>query len=298
MIKKLCTLGILLAVVASSCRNIRIKEYDEWGKYFEEAGVQGCFEVYDNNKETAVYYNKERCAERFTPASTFKIFSALVALESSIAPDEQLLIKWDGKTRYYKDGKPVYGADTAQATLREEWAKDLTMAQAFKVSAVPYFQELARRIGAAEMQSYLDTVKYGNMSIGEQIDEFWLNGSLKISPDEQVGFVKRLYFGELPGFSERTQRIVRGMMLQKETDTYKLYYKTGWGKSSDKNILWVVGFVEKINELKNVETKNIDRIPHPYFFALNFETDNSRQDVAELRLSLLNKLLAAYGLDE
>ncbi len=106
--------GLLLL---ASCSDVRIKEHNEWKQYFDAYGVAGCFEVYDNNKETAHYYNKERSATRFSPASTFKIFNSLVALETAIAPDEQYLIKWDGVVRWNQD-----------------WNQDLTMAQAFKYS--------------------------------------------------------------------------------------------------------------------------------------------------------------------
>ena len=267
--------GLLLTVLFSSCSDVRIKEHEDWKQYFDQYGVEGCFEVYDNNKETAHFYNKERGAKRICPASTFKIFNSLVGLETGVAPDEQLMIKWDGVERWNKD-----------------WNQDLTMAQAFKVSAVPYYQELARRIGKPQMQHYLDTVQYGNMRIGDQIDQFWLNDTLLISADEQVGFIKRLYHGELP-FSERTQRIVRGMMLQKEAPNYKLYYKTGWDDKHNTNTLWVVGYVEKFEQMKHVETKKMESIPHPYFFALNFTTADTTKDLRKLRLELLQKLLDA-----
>ena len=296
MKKYLPFIVLAASLMFSSCWNTRINEHDDWKKYFDEYGVDGCFEIYDNNKETAHFYNKDLCAKRFTPASTFKIFNSLVALETGIAPDEQLVIKWDGKSRYFKDGNAVFDADTVGASLMPDWSKDLTMAEAFKVSAVPYYQEIARRVGATEMQAYLDSVKYGNMNIKGAVDQFWLNDTLKISADEQVGFVKRLYFGELPAFSERTQRIVRGMMLQKESKNYNLYYKTGWGKTGGKNILWVVGYAERFNELKNVETGNIDRIPHPYFFALNFIAKENSKDLRSVRIELLQKLLAENGL--
>lgn len=294
--KKYLLLIVIATLCFSSCWNARINEHDEWKKHFDEYGVEGCFEIYDNNKETAHYYNKEMCTARYTPASTFKIFNSLVALETSIAPDEQMVIKWDGKSKYFKWGNAVSGADTAGATLMPEWSKDMTMAEAFKASAVPYYQEIARRIGAQEMQAYIDSVKYGNMNIKGAIDQFWLNDTLKISADEQVGFIKRLYFGELPAFSERTQRIVRGMMLQKESENYKLYYKTGWGKTEGKNILWVVGYAERINQLKNVETGNMDKIPHPYFFALNFIAPDSIENLKTIRTELLQQLLAEMGL--
>ncbi len=268
--------GLLLTILlSSSCSDVRIKEHEEWKQYFDQYGVQGCFEVYDNNKETAHYFDKERTNKRICPASTFKIFNSLVGLETGVAPDEQLMIKWDGVERANKD-----------------WNRDLTMAQAFKVSAVPYYQELARRIGKQKMQHYLDTVQYGNMRIGDQIDQFWLNDTLLITPDEQVGFIKRLYHGELP-FSERTQRIVRGMMLQKEAPNYKLYYKTGWDNKHNNNSLWVVGYVEKFEQMKHVETKKMEAIPHPYFFALNLTTADSTKDLKQIRLELLQKLLDA-----
>lgn len=267
--------ALFIAAFATSCSDVRIKEHPEWKKYFDEYQVDGCFEVYDNNKEIAHYYNKERCATQLSPASTFKIFNSLVGLETGVAPDEQLVIKWDSVKRW-----------------NEDWNKDLTMAQAFKVSALPYYQELARRIGMKNMQHYLDTVKYGNMKTGDSIDQFWLNNTLLISADEQVGFVKRLYHGELP-FSERSQRIVRGMMLQKQSNNYKLYYKTGWNNSNNSNLLWIVGFVEKSEELKHVETGKLEAIPHPYFFAMNFTTTDSTKDLKKIRFELLQKLLDA-----
>ena len=149
-----------------------------------------------------------------------------MALETGVAPDDQLMIKWDGVAR------------------RPEWDKDMNMREAMKVSCVPYYQEIARRIGPARMQHYLDTMKYGNMNMGGAIDNFWLNDSLKISADEEMGFVKRMYFAELP-ISERSQRIVKTIMLREETPAYNLYYKTGTGLSGNKTIYWVVGFAEK-----------------------------------------------------
>jgi beta-lactamase class D len=97
-----------------------------------------------------------------------------VALETAVAADEKLVIKWDGIDRN-----------------RPEWNEDLDMREAFKRSAVPYFQELARRIGKDNFKHYLDTVQYGNRNMGGPIDMFWLNDSLQISADEQLGMMKR-----------------------------------------------------------------------------------------------------------
>jgi beta-lactamase class D len=100
------------------------------------------------------------------------------------------------------------------------------MEEAFKISSVPYYQEVARRIGKDTMQIWIDSIKYGNMKLGSAVDSFWLNNTIKISPDEQLGLVKRLYFEQLP-FQKRTQQIVRKVMMQEDNSLYKLAYKVG-----------------------------------------------------------------------
>lgn len=288
----------LLTIIAipffAACSDVRINEHKDWKTVFDNNDIKdGCFEYFDNNKEIANYYNKEMCSEPFTPASTFKIFNSLVALETGVALDEQMVIKFDGHKKMYKKGILVKeGEDTTGAFNLEEWNKDLTMAEAFKVSAIPYFQELARRITLPEMQKYLDSVKYGNMKMGGVVDNFWLNDTLKISPDEQVGFLKKLYHDELP-FSARTQRIVKGMMLQESDTDYKLYYKTGWGNDtkSGEDIIWIVGWAETIHRLKNPKTQKIDAIPHPYFFSMCFKAKNGTEGIIEKRIKVLHELL-------
>src|SRR5690606_18060082 len=96
--------GLLISLCAfASCNDIRIKENEEWKKYFDAKGVTGCFEIYDNNKEIVTYYNKDRCAKRFSPGGTFDLFNALVALETDVAPDEQFTFKWEGLQAEEKD---------------------------------------------------------------------------------------------------------------------------------------------------------------------------------------------------
>lgn len=276
------SLLFLVAVLlfTASCRDSRIHEHEEWGKYFTEHGIDSaCFIIRDNNHEAIAFYNKDRCLERFSPASTFKIFNSLVALDIPVAPDEQMVIKWDSVDR------------------RPEWNQDLTMRDAFKVSSVPYYQEIARRIGNQYMQQYLDTADYGNKNANGTIDLFWLNDTLQISADEQVGLLKRMYFYELP-FTERAQRIVRSMMLQEDTEDYKLYYKTGWSapNGADEQVVWVVGFVERIEHMKEHENsmnKSNFRL-YPYFFAMNFSLPNDIEDYkkySEIRLQILKSIL-------
>ncbi len=273
----------LITIVAfSSCRENRIHEHDDWARFYEAHGIKkACIIIRDNNHEAIDYYNKERCLERFMPASTFKIMGSLIGLETATAPDEQYIIKWDGV--------PM-GRDTCN--------KDMTMREAFRVSCYNYFREIANQVGQEEFQAYIDTVKYGNQRLGTKFNEAWVNDTLKISADEQVGFVKRLYFNELP-FSERSQRIVRSMMVWEDTPEYKLSYKTGTGQVGDNYIYWIVGYIERVQQVKeNEKSMNKSNFrQYPYFFAQNFEApvNDTTKDYFNIRVEVLKQILKEYG---
>lgn len=168
-------------------------------------------------------YDKERCKQYFLPASTYKILNSLIALETGAIKDENEVIPWDSVNRQY-----------------DKWNMDQTLRTAIKYSAVWAYQELARRIGEKRMQFYIDTVKYGNCNISGGVDQFWLNGTLRISPLEQVEFLKRLYSDDLP-FSKGNLDIVKDIMINDKTAGYILRSKTGWAE----NIGWYVGYLEE-----------------------------------------------------
>jgi beta-lactamase class D len=212
-------------------------EKPELKKFFE--GYSGAFALYDLNNNRYIRYDPERCAERLLPASTFKILNSLISLETGVVPDENYMIKWDG-TQY----------PTAS------WNRDHTFKTAFQNSVVWYYQELARRVGRENMQHYVDLVNYGNRDISGNLDNFWLDGKLRISAVEQVEFLKRLYSGDLP-FSQRSIKIVKEIMVLEDTPTYQFSGKTGAGQMDAVNVGWFVGY---INENDNV-----------YFFAANIK---------------------------
>lgn len=253
-------------LIITSCSPNNVKTDDSLKKYFDEHNVTGTFGLYNNATGEFTIYNLARFKDSaFLPASTFKIVNSLIGLETGKISNEKMVIKWDGVVRVFP------GGDTAKA-----WNKDLTMEEAFKVSAVPYYQEVARRIGKDTMQHWLDSLKYGSKKITTKIDTFWLDNSLKLTPDEEMGLVKKLYFGQLP-FQKRSQDIVRKVMLQEDNANYKLSYKTGWGfLENGKSLGWIVGWIE--------ENK------HPYFFVLNVEGEHDAK-LGPMRLEILKAIL-------
>lgn len=272
--KNIFYLFIIATILFSSCGRENILTQNQWGDIYKKHGIDSaCFEMIDNTHDQAFIYNLERCSRRMAPASTFKVFLSLAALESNVALDENLTIAWDK----IPTGKP-------------EWDKDMNMREALKVSSEPYYKELAKRIGNVEMQKWLDTIRYGNKRIGPAIESCWVNDTLQITPDEQVGFMKKLYFDKLP-MSQRSQRIVRSMMLQEEGTDYKLYFKTGTKMNGDKSLAWLVGFVERKETQKGVVTKKEETNIRPYFFAMNYETSVDSLGTREKRIEILKEIL-------
>ena len=251
----------------ASCSVNKANNDESLKKYFDENKVDGCFTMFNNADGKVTVYNMKYDTMRFSPASTFKIFNSLVALQTGVITDEKMVIKWDGIKRWNAD-----------------WNKDMDMTEAFKVSNVAYYQEVARRIGKDTMQQWIDSLSYGNKNISGPVDSFWLNNTLKISADEQLGFVKKLYFDQLP-FRKSVQQMVRDVMLQENNTAYQLSYKSGWGFGEDGNAIgWLVGWIE--------ENK------HVYFFVTFVKAPVKDIDMKTVRLNITKGILKQYGFFE
>ena len=193
---------------------------------FKEISADAVFVTFDGQKIQAYGTNLDRAKTAYIPASTFKIANALIGLENGKASSIEVF-KWDGQPKFIKS-----------------WEKDMTLGEAMQTSAVPVYQELARRIGAELMQSELKRIAYGNMQIGTQVDEFWLKGPLTITPEQEVKFVYGLAKGTLP-FKAEVQQQVKQMLYVERRGQNKLYAKSGWGMNVEPQVGWYVGFVEK-----------------------------------------------------
>ncbi len=252
----------VLPVVAWANNQTELAEVrPEFERYF--AGNPGAFVLYDLKADHYIRHNPGRCAERFLPASTFKILNSLIGLETNIIPDENYVIPWDG-TDYHVPA----------------WHQDHTLQTAIRNSVVWYYQELARRVGEEQMRAWVKAADYGNADISGNLDSFWLDGALRISPDEQVEFLKRLYLNELP-FSQRSMDSVKEVIVLEETDTYKLSGKTGSAIWVEIYQGWFVGYLEMDDNV--------------YFFATNFESDDSNgfangENAKKISLEILQEL--------
>lgn len=232
--------------------------------YFED--TKGCFVYYNSQSDSYQKYNEKRCAERFTPCSTFKIPNSLIALEEGIFSDPDSICTWDSLSIPKQNYWP------------ESWAKDQSLRTGLQNSVVWFYQKIAEKIGKEKYQEHLSKINYGNQDISGPLNQFWLGNSLKISADEQINFLRSFYNNKL-GYSEKNTSVVKEIMILEDTGVYTLYGKTGGGRLPNGNFIgWLVGFVEN--------DKGIS------FYALNIE-EKTFNEVANKRIKLAKKLLKA-----
>lgn len=197
-------------------------------------GHEAALVIYNRSSGEVINVDPKLSARRLPPCSTFKIYNTLVGLElGCIKGADEPWYTWDGVKRFI-DG----------------WNRDLTLREAFRVSAVPAYQVLAREIGETRMKEYIDKIGYGSKDISSGIDIFWLprqdTTPIEISADEQVVLLNKLLDGKLP-FSEKNIAILRDIMRVEKTENGTLYGKTGSGTGPDGawNLGWFVGFLER-----------------------------------------------------
>jgi beta-lactamase class D len=265
---------LVITVLFAACSTNNVTVDDSLGRFFDSAGVKGCFALFDNGQGHFTIYNLPRYRDSaFSPDGTFDLVQSLIALQTGVASDER---------------RPAVGSNSMRAdTANPQWVAPLmSLTQAFQASpdsANLGFADLARRIGTDTLKKWLDTLHYGNRDISGSRDSFWLQGTLKITADEQLGLIKKLYFGQLP-FFKRPQEIVRGMLHVESNSNYKLYYKTtSQGNTADGKALgWAVGWIEENG--------------HPYFFVVNLDKEGDiRSDTGLIGLEIAKKILRDMG---
>jgi beta-lactamase class D len=242
------TLGLLAAAGILPSRGFanvapqRSEIREDLAKHFTDDGTIGTFVGYKTDDYLIIASDKDRCGQAEPPASTFKIPNSVIALETGVVEDpDKDIFKWDGIVRSI-----------------EAWNRDHTMRTAIAASAVPVYQEIARRIGAERMQKYVDLLEYGNRDIGGGIDRFWLTGSLRIDPYEQIDFVDRLRRGALR-VSKRSQELVRDILPVTKSGDSIIRAKTGVvsAQAGKPSLGWLVGWAEK-GSAQTVFALNLD----------------------------------------
>jgi beta-lactamase class D len=245
IIRFLALLFSAVVLVSLGHAQEKTHERSNWGKYFSDFNTKGTIVLVDertNGNSTSVY-NESRAQQRYSPASTFKIPHTLFALDAGAVRDEFQIFRWDGAKRSFAGHN-----------------QDQNLRSAMRNSTVWVYQLFAKEIGENKARIYLEKLNYGNADPSTKSDDYWIDGNLAISANEQISILKKLYRNELP-FRVEHQRLVKDLMIVEAKRDWILRAKTGW----DGQMGWWVGWVE---------------LPTgPVFFALNIDTPNRMEDL-------------------
>lgn len=237
----------------------------DFDTYFAEYNVTGTYALYDAQENKYYLYNPDLFQKSFTPASTFKICNTLIALETGVFKDASDTLHWDKINRNVPS-----------------WNTDQNLDQAFRNSTVWFYQESARRTGANQMKYWLEKAEYGNRDTSGGIDKFWLSGGLRISPEQQIQFLRQLHENRLP-FSTHSTETLKQIMIQEQSPEYILRAKTGWGMEGETDIGWYTGYIESGNKVW-------------YFVNLIMTQDQHHSGFASARVEINRKILKELGI--
>ena len=203
-----------------------------YSEYFQ--GISGCAVIFDESSNTYSFYNKDRCETEVSPLSTFKIVSALAGLENNVLVNEKNTMEYSGM-KY-----PV-----------DAWNANLSLKEAFETSCVWYFSQVIDMVGQEDIRTMLEEIQYGNCDISEwngsdvnplpELNGFWIESSLKISPKQQVITLNYIFSGE-NNFAVENLDELKNIMYIENLNNGCLYGKTGSGTDGK---AWLVGFIEE-----------------------------------------------------
>jgi bla regulator protein BlaR1 len=217
-------------------------QYIDLSNYF--TGYEGSFVLYHLQTDQYRIYNKQKSTLRVSPNSTYKIYSALFALDSNVITSNNSVIKWDQQHHPYPT-----------------WNTDQNLQTAMRHSVSWYFQTLDKHVKQKRIQHYLEKINYGNKNLSAGLSQYWAESSLKISPIEQVQRLKAFYVNEHQ-FNPQHIETVKEAILLEEQENRRLYGKTGTGERNGANVNgWFIGYVELKDDT--------------YFFATNIKNEHN-----------------------
>lgn len=225
------------------------------------SGYEGSFVLYDLNGDTWNIYDMEQATLRTAPNSTYKIYDALFGLEESVIAPNDSFMTWNGTDYPF-----------------EAWNADQDLYSAMQSSVNWYFEEIDRQIGSSAIQGYIRKIGYGNENINASLSSYWMQGTLKISPVEQVQLLTALHSNRFD-FTPENINAVKSAICLFSSEGKNFYGKTGTGRVDGQDVNgWFVGYIETAG--------------NAYFFATNIQAAENAtgSKASEISLSILSDI--------
>lgn len=129
-----------------------------------------------------VVLERGACQERVTPASTFKLAISLMGYDAGFLQDEL---------------HPVLPYRKGYVDWRESWLHPTEPTKWMRDSVVWYSQQITTALGKDRFAAYVRQFQYGNADVtgdaeNDGLTMSWIGSSLRISPLEQLAFLRKL----------------------------------------------------------------------------------------------------------
>jgi beta-lactamase class D len=240
--KKIVFVFWLIGIFFAACSPNNVISDAAIGKLFDSAQMKGSFALLENGTDVFTIHNLSRYRDSaYAPLASFYELPALIALDKGI----------------------INHKDSSAEALDGD----------------VFYDSLISKLGRTEMIKTIDSLHYGKGVVSANMHQFWKDQSLKITADEQLGLIKKLYFREL-FFQKKSQEKYKSMIKREQNAAYQLSYIIGSDTTQAPYATWIVGYVEE-NQ-------------HPYFFVLNTDAQSGEQ-LKEKNIQLLKNILLQQG---
>jgi len=159
------------------------------------------------------------CRTRVTPASTFKVPLAVIGF------DRGFLKHAHSPVLPYKEGYVDWGGDN--------WRHPTDPTRWLKHSVVWYSQLIAHHLGEQKLSDYARKLGLGNADFSGDpgknngLDRAWIGSSLKVSPLEQIVFLRKLVRHQLPVSEHAMSETEKAVDVSTAGDRWQVHGKTG-----------------------------------------------------------------------
>ena len=224
-------------------------------------GYEGSFVLYDMNNDAWNIYDMEHATLRTAPNSTYKIYDALFGLEEGVIAPNDSFMAWNGADYPF-----------------EAWNADQDLYSAMQSSVNWYFEEIDKQLGSSTIQNYIRKIGYGNENVSPDLSSYWMQGTLKISPVEQVELLTVLHNNSFD-FAPENVNAAKNAICLFSSEGKNFYGKTGTGRVDGQDVNgWFVGYIETAG--------------NTYFFATNIQAAENAtgSKASEISLSILSDM--------
>lgn len=228
-------MSFVLSFSILGCAKHTTQPVSEADTYFKD--MKGCFLLYNmKTKSFDKVIGEANCRERLPAYSSFKVPLAVIAFDSGVLKDENVVLKWDGVKSSREESNRDHNGKT--------WMRD---------SIVWFSQRITTKLGKQKFQKYMNDFNYGNKDLSQGITTAWLASpaqrkGLRISAFEQVEFMKKLWTNSLP-VSARSMEITREITyLETSPKGFKMSGKTGsnfFDKEHKFHSGWFISHIQK-----------------------------------------------------